>query len=220
MSRSLLKYARITNPSKDEKDFETAQVTAYEETFNVHVVNPYGLYSTAPMDSMVMCLNMSCQEENRAGIAYNPRKRFKNYAPGEVGVGNPTADTFVKFNKDGDVEVQVKRDLVIKVTRDGLVTIEGNAEINVKGDASLNVDGDVDVTASNADVTASQINLNGDTTINGDLFINGNIASNGSGDLGGAGIGVARLNDQVLVTTDTGTWPGVITTASATYKVT
>lgn len=204
VERSGLKYAQLTNTTKDEKDFETVQVSAYEETFNVHLVMPYGLYANPPMDSVVLCLNMGEQEENRAGIAYHPTKRVKGLAPTEVGIGNPFSETLIKFNKDGDVEIQVKRDLIVTVTRDCKVTIDGNADVNIKGDATVKVDGDASIEAANASVTAATIDLNGYCT------------------LGGGSLGIARLTDTVQVTitsgSSAGVWDGVITSASSNHK--
>ena len=66
-------------------------------------------------------------------MGYSQAERFKNLESGEVVVGNPVTQSFVKFDKDGNITIDSKKD----------VTINSTAEINVTSSGSVNVDAPV-----------------------------------------------------------------------------
>jgi phage gp45-like len=102
----MIKRGIITLASKNEQDFQVCQVKYLGKTKNIELVLPYGLYSNPKEESIVILLNIGANEENVAGIPYNPYIRFKELEAGEVAIGNPHANSKVYFKNNGDIEIE------------------------------------------------------------------------------------------------------------------
>src|SRR5690349_2108707 len=95
-----------------------------DKTSDMEVIYPYGLFAQAPVNSLALVFSIQGNEENLAGIVYAYRDRFKNLKEGEVLLGNILTGSFIKFDKDGNIEINSKKDVN--------VTITGNAIINAQ----------------------------------------------------------------------------------------
>jgi len=123
---NLIKRAIITLASKDDTNFQIVQVNYLGKTKNVEIVSPYGLYSNPKEQSVMLIFNVNGQEENIAGIPYNPYNRFKNLKPGEVATGNPHKGTRIYFDENGDIIIDANG---------GNVYVNGSSEPLVLGTA-------------------------------------------------------------------------------------
>lgn len=122
---NLIKRAILTIASKDDTDFQICQVSYLGKTKNINLVLPYGLFSNPKENGLVLTFNIGANEENIAGIPYNPYSRFKDLKKGEVVVGNPHTQTKVYFKENGDIDIESS----------GVVNINGASEPLVRGNA-------------------------------------------------------------------------------------
>jgi len=126
---SLIKRGSISLTMADAGNFARAQVGFMGKTKVVELVVPYGLASRAPAGSCVLLLNINGQEENMAGISYAPLSRFKNLADGEVVVGNPVTESYVKFSADG--KITVVSQAAVDITASGAISITSTAAVTL-----------------------------------------------------------------------------------------
>jgi hypothetical protein len=113
-----LNKAHITLASKDDKNYQLAQVTYMGKTIDIEVLNPYGFCSNPPLDALGVLFNIQ-NAENVAGVFNVPVQRFKNLKEWEVQIGNYKTQSSVKFNDNGDVQLNAK---------DGKLAIGNNEE--------------------------------------------------------------------------------------------
>jgi len=152
---NLVKRAVVTLTNKDSGQFASTQVKWMKnKVATIEVVHPYGLSSNAPVNSLALVFNVMGQEENRAGIVYNPQNRFKELKEGEVALGNFVTKSVIKFLENGDIEITGKNDQIIKVT--------GNSNITVGGSTTLNSTG-------NVDITSPVVTVDGDLRVTGEV---------------------------------------------------
>ncbi len=92
-----------------------------------------------------------------------------NQSPNTTDVELKFAGSSVKLKPDGDVTVDVAKDLTAMVQGNGLISAAGDLEANCMGDGrfsaggklTLHAVGDIDITAGgNVNITGSTINLN------------------------------------------------------------
>jgi len=117
---NIIKRAIISLSSKDNEDFQIAQATYFEKTKNIELILPYGLYSNAKTGAISLVFAVNGQEENLAGIPYNPYVRFKNLNPSEVAVGNPHKLTKIYFKDDGNIDIETSVNVNIKASKTNL----------------------------------------------------------------------------------------------------
>lgn len=132
---NLIKYAYVSLSVKDDEKVALTQASFLGKTANVQVISPYGLSVHLPLKTKLLLFNIQGIEENRAAIGFSQDERFKNLEEGEVAVGSPKTQTYVKFDKDGNIE------------------IIGKGKINVT------TTGDIDFKCDNFNIDATQVNL-------------------------------------------------------------
>lgn len=132
---NLIRYAYVSLSVKDDGVKSITQASFLGKTANVQVISPYGLSVHLPFKTKLILFNIQGIEENRAAIGFSQNERFKNLEEGEVVVGNPKSQTYVKFDKDGNIEIIGKE----KIT--------------------INTSGNIDLKCENCNVDANQVNL-------------------------------------------------------------
>lgn len=160
MLRNLIKRAAVAIIN-DSGNYQTAQVSYFGKVSDIEVINPYGISSSPPIDSLVLMFNVMGQEENKAGIINAQPLRFKNLKEGELVVGNYLTGSYVKFLQNGDIDVFTGNDVNIEC-----------------GNANILAVGDVDVECSSASVVATTIKLTGNVVITGNCSVSGNLTNN------------------------------------------
>jgi hypothetical protein len=128
--QNIVRRAYITLTNNDNKQFSYTQANAMNKTLDIETIYPYGLFAQAPTNSLALIFSVQGNEENLAGICYPGSTRFKNLKEGEVLLGNTLAQTYIKLDKDGNVEIDSKAG--ITVTAVGTITI--NAPTVILGD--------------------------------------------------------------------------------------
>ena len=189
MSR-FIKRGNLDLVSKDDEDFQVAQVKYMGKPADVELVFPYGLCANPPKDSLVLMWSILGAEENRAGMANYPQRRFKDLKEGEVVLYNYLTGSYIKFDKDGNIVINSTKEHNSNTEEDQNVTIKKDLNVDIYGDVNIHVRGDVN------------IQVDGDTE--GNLSINGGGLNidiiNAIVRLGGEdGERIARLGDAVLV---------------------
>lgn len=131
MLRNLIKRAAVAIIN-DSGNYQTAQVSYFGKVSDIEVINPYGISSSPPIDSLVLMFNVMGQEENKAGIINAQPQRFKNLKEGEVVVGNYLTGSYVKFLQNGGIEVFTEGNATVTASNaiiDANVTILGDCEV-------------------------------------------------------------------------------------------
>lgn len=149
--KNLIRYAKVTGPADNTKEFPVQQVTFKGKTADTYMVFPYGMYANADtQNSVAVLFSVDGNDDNRAAIPSNPQNRPTDLAEGEVAIYHPNSGACIKLRASGDIEI----------------TTEGNiaatcADLNAtaSGDANVTSTGDTNVTAANVNVDASVTNL-------------------------------------------------------------
>jgi hypothetical protein len=113
---NLIKYGQVTHSIIDNKKYPITQISCLGKTANAQVISPYGLCINLPKNAKVINFSVGGQEENRACIGFCQDERFKNLLEGEVVVGSPKFSTYIKFSKDGNIEILSTKDINIKAS--------------------------------------------------------------------------------------------------------
>lgn len=158
-NQNLTKRGFITKPDDDKSTYHVSQVEYMERVCDVEIILPYGFYSNAPKDSMVVIWNVQGMEENRVGLAYKPDDRYKMLKPGEVALGSPQAKTKIFFDSDGGIMVTGKNNASIKIDKDG------NISISTQGNFNLNATGDVIIQGATIQLNGNSLPLSSDRTV-------------------------------------------------------
>lgn len=127
----------------------------------------YGVCSQPPVGSLGILFQVCNSNGTQYGIFDYVTGRFKNLEAGEVQLGNYLTQASIKFDKDGNVTVNVPA---------------GNLTANVSGNLSAAIDGNTTLTTTDLNITAT-----GTSTINGGLTVTGDIIAN---NFDSSGIGV------------------------------
>lgn len=137
-------------------------IAGYEGSNDVKTVrhSVYGVCSSPPKGSLGILFKIDSMNGVRYGIYDDATNRFKNLSEGEVQLGNYSTQASIKFDKDGNVTVNVPN---------------GNLTATVNGNMTSTVYGSTNITTDNFTVTTTGV---GGSTINGNLVINGNISAN------------------------------------------
>lgn len=116
--QGIIKYAYVTSTRDDSLDYPNQATSFYKKTNATQIISPYGLCAHLPKNTKVVLLSVQGNSENRAAIGFSQSDRFKNLEEGEVVVGNPKSRAFVKFDKDGNIEIISEDELNITVSND------------------------------------------------------------------------------------------------------
>lgn len=210
-TKNIVKRSYVSRVGKDDGNYNITQITYFgEKSDNTEVIMPYGLYANLPKDLQTLTFAVNSNEENLASIGYSQRNRFKNLKEGEVIVGNEQTKSFVKFDSEGNIEIDSKNEIIINSAKKVTLTITSeDLEINVNsGKVKVTSSGDTEITANKVKITSS-----GDTEVNA-----ANVKVNATKtDLGTGGAQIARLGDAVQVSLSTGI--GTITSGGTNTSI-
>jgi hypothetical protein len=150
--KNVVKLGYVSRVGDDKGNIPLTQVTYLGNAADAAVIFPYGISASLPVNTQTLMFSVGANEESLVAIGYPLAERFKGLLEGEVIVGSPYTQSYVKFSQDGSISVESKKD----------ITITGSNDINltISGKATLNITGDVDLTTSgNVNVDATQVNL-------------------------------------------------------------
>jgi len=160
----MIKQAYISAVNGDSDPFPIAEVSYNSKISKAIRYSPYGLCTSAPLNSNVLLLSAHGQESLKYALTDDMQNRYKNLKEGEVVLYNYLSGSFIYLKENGDIEVECKKD----------------EKINVVGDADVTVGGSLTATAVvAATITAPTINLNGNVNISGNLITTGEVTGNG-----------------------------------------
>lgn len=151
--KHIVKWAKVTK-STDDAGNKPGAIVSYlgQENTATCMLSPYGLFSNVPVDTNVLLFAAYGVEGNRVAISCPLDERIKDLEEGEVAIGNLLAKSFIKLDKEGNIE--------IVSTKDVTITNAGKLTINNSGDIDIDVNGDINITnANNVNIDASQTNL-------------------------------------------------------------
>ncbi len=141
----------------------------------------YGVCSNPPTGSNGLLFQVDGSNGIKYAILDFMTGRFKNLESGEVQIGNYVTRASIKFDKDGDVTIDVP---------------SGNLIANVSGDMTADVDGTTDITTDRLNISATSgsyitgnLNVTGDVTANDFISSGISVAFNAhihTGDSGGS----------------------------------
>jgi len=161
---NLIKYGYVSLPGNDFSingkpvTKAHAQIISLGSPRAIAVISPYGLNANLPLKTKVLIWNILGQEDNPVCIGFSQEDRFKDLKPGEVVVGNPKSRAFIKFDKDGNIEINAPGELNIKATKVNIDADEtnlgvGGAKIARLGD-EVTVNSDIGTITGSGDNTS------------------------------------------------------------------
>lgn len=177
-----VKLAKSTQAMRDDKQWPYLQVTYLDRVGDCAVANQYGVHCSPDQETPGLMIQINGDPSNRVILPLSAFNRNKELVESEVEVGNFTKSTYVKFDKDGNLNV--------KVSKNKTVDIEGNATVNCKGIIQVNVDGNAEVNVGGS----SSVNVDG----NSDVNVDGNSDVNVGGKATLTAIGEAEINASKL----------------------
>lgn len=141
MNFNMIRWARITKAGSDAEQFATQQMEYLGKVADGIIVFPYGIHANVPADSLALMFAVQDNPDNRAAIAWTPKKRPK-LAAGEVAFYHPPTDAFIIWRKTGDLDIETGNN--------------GTASINIKcKDITVDASGDANINCANSAVTAT-----------------------------------------------------------------
>lgn len=190
---NIVKRALVSLSKTDDADIPVVQVSYLGKTGDSEVLSPYGISVRLPKDIQVLLFAVQSQENNRLCIGYSQTDRFKNLEEGEVVIGNPLTKSFVKFDKDGNIDIESKAKIVINSASDVEITNSGKLTVNSTGNVIVATNGDVALTGTDIDIVA-----NGDVSLKATGVVD---VVSPQVNLGTSGAAIARVGDDVNLTT-------------------
>jgi len=192
--RRMIRRCFVSGNSVDDKDYQTAQVSAYGKPVNADVLMSYGIAANVPQKAPGILFLTNGQDDNRYVILGNdPSWRPRGLLSGELIVGNFITGDMVKFLND-KIEIIGNKDLDVNVS--------GNVNITVEGDANITAGGSITVDAPTITFNCDNFTINATAAFDVNVpltNINSAITNLGTG-----GLPIARVGDQVQVGIVTG----------------
>jgi len=102
--KTLVRWGRIAEASKDDQQFPVQKITYQGKTAETTMVFPYGIHGNVPADSLALMFSVGANPENRACIAYTPQDR-PTLAGGEVSFYHPPTDATITWRANGDLDI-------------------------------------------------------------------------------------------------------------------
>jgi hypothetical protein len=150
--KNSIKFGFITRFIADDKNIPVVEVSYLGKTGLAELLSPYGLYVGLPKDTQVLVFSVFGVEANRVAIGWSQADRIKDLKEGEVALGNPKKQTYIKFDENGNIVIESKNDIIINNA--------GNVTLNNNGDIDIDVNGDINITnANNVNINASKTNI-------------------------------------------------------------
>lgn len=154
--KKLIRWARVTASSLDDKDFPVNQVEYMGKTADCMMIFPYGMHANPESDALVLMTTPNGDSANRAGIPGTPQLRPKMSA-GEFSLYHPKTQSIIHFRNSGDIDID---------------TIKNNsANININT-VNANITATTKVT-----IDSPLAEFTGDVSISGKLDVTQNITS-------------------------------------------
>lgn len=140
--KNLIKRGYVSKVLDDDKELPFQQVSYLGKIGYSERLSPYGLDSNPPQDIQVLVFSVNGVESNRLSMAYSQANRFKGLKEGEVVVGNPETQAYIKFAEDNTIEIKATQSVTIEAPsitiKNGTISIESDADISVTGTANIN----------------------------------------------------------------------------------
>ena len=170
MLKNLIRWAVITAPSADDKDFPTHQITYMGKVADCLAWFPYGFHANPGAETLALMVAANADNENRVMFPGSPKERLDELLPtplaeGELLVFNPLTKSHIHFKADGSIDIDSKTDLNIKVAGNMLADVEGNLTAEVEGNLVTDVEGTITETAEG---DASKVITGGDDDVTAD----------------------------------------------------
>jgi phage baseplate assembly protein V len=105
---ALFGWGRVSTAPNDTGPIQTLQVrlSEYETQDGRQVMGLYGVISCPPIGADVLLIYPGGNRTNGIAIGHNHQQhRFTGAQPGEAGIGNPVAGTWILCRANGDVWV-------------------------------------------------------------------------------------------------------------------
>lgn len=128
--KDTIRRAVVTRAGDDSGAYHICQITYNKKTVPAEVINPYGLYTNPPNGLQTMMFTVCGDSENRAIIAYSQGDRFKDLKEGEVLLGHTGTQSFIKFDNDGNVEIDSKAKVKVTAASEVEITVTGDVKVN------------------------------------------------------------------------------------------
>jgi len=148
-----IKYGYVSLVGNDSAKRCNAQITSFGSATVMAVISPYGLNANLPLNTKVLIWNVLGQEDNPVCIGFSQADRFDKLEAGEVVVGNPKSRAFIKFDKDGNIEINAPGELNIKATKVNIDAVETN--LGVGGAKIARLGDEVTVGSDTGTITGS-----------------------------------------------------------------
>ncbi len=100
----ILRWARITKPGSDDKQFATQQMEYLGKVSDGLIVFPYGVHGNVPADALALMFAVQGNPDNRAAIAWTPKNR-PTLKGGEVAFYHPPTGSLIKWDVDGNLTI-------------------------------------------------------------------------------------------------------------------
>lgn len=149
MIKNLLRWARITGPGADDKQFPTQQMEYLGKVADGVMLFPYGYHGNVPDDFLALIAAVQGNPDNRVAIGVLPKNR-PTLAAGEVAFYHPPTDAFIIWRSSGELDIETgsggTKDINITAAN---VNITGNLDVsgtfNCDGNATLGGSGGADI---------------------------------------------------------------------------
>lgn len=148
--QNIITRCKTTNAANDANKYQQQQIESFGIAQMAQVVYPYGYNASAPVNCDCIGFNIMAAAENKIIIPQDSISRIKKLEPTEVAIGNPHKQSFIKFDKDGNILIQASADQTINIS--------GNCSINVAGAASI-------LASSDCTINGSSIKLGTDASM-------------------------------------------------------
>lgn len=157
--RALIKRGIISLLADDAGDYQIIQVSYLGKTSKAEAVFPFGAGGNPPEGASALLFNVEGLEENKAGIFYLPKDRFK-FNEVHAWTGNPVSGSFIVFRESGDIEKTVTSNETADIAGDKSETIGGNVTLTISGNSTETTTGTVNMIGTTA------VNINSSTVVN------------------------------------------------------
>lgn len=179
MNRNNVKLGKVTQNTDDSEQFPQMQTTYMGKVCDVTLIQPYGLTSRPPDNALCVVLNQQAQEGTRLAVAFSPNLRESGLLAGETCLQNMVSGVKMKLTNDGDLLLDVPRDMVSAVIRD-VVASAKTVTVNVDETMDITAGTKITINAPELELNIPLITINGATmNVIANTAFTGTLTSNG-----------------------------------------
>lgn len=157
-NRNEIKIAKVTLNTDDSEQFPQMQTTYMGKVCDVALIQPYGLTSRPPSDALAVVLNQQGQEGTRMAVAFSPNLRSTGLKAGETKLENMVSGVKVYLTNDGDMIIDVPRDMTATVIRDILASAK-TATVNITEKLTINAN-ELEINVPTIEINATDLTIN------------------------------------------------------------